>query len=301
MMTKKIAAINDLSGLGKCSLTAAIPILSVLGIQPCPLPTAVLTGQTGFPHYFIDDYTDKIDEYTNNWHKLGIQFNGIYTGFLANEAQVDKIMRFIDIFQEKNTLLLVDPVMGDNGKIYDTYNDSLCRQMTLLTKRADVITPNLTEACFLANVNYFELTAQNSDVFYLERIHSLGMELIKKSERSNNCCPYTVIITGIKYKGSKDSEEYMYNAAITKNDIFYSKSKIAGHSYSGTGDIFASIVCSFMVLGQNVKHASECAAKFIELAITDTAKNDVGRNYGINFEKYLSLLPIFLNKEFNNI
>ena len=120
-MTKKIAVINDLSGFGRCSLTAAISVISAMGIQACPLPTAILTAQTGYPHYYLDDYTDKMDIYRQEWQKMGQHFDGIYTGFVASEAQIDQIFHFIDTFYTSDTFLLVDPVMGDDGIKYDIY------------------------------------------------------------------------------------------------------------------------------------------------------------------------------------
>lgn len=116
-MSKKIAVINDLSGFGRCSLTAAIPTISVMGVQPCPLPTAVLSAQTGFPSYYCDDYTEKMEHFRQEWEKMGVQFDGIYTGFVASETQIRRIFRFLDTFYRESTFLLVDPVMGDEGRV----------------------------------------------------------------------------------------------------------------------------------------------------------------------------------------
>ena len=146
---KKIAVLNDLSGLGKCSLTAAIPVISVMGIQACPLPTAVLSCQTGFPSYFCDDYTDRMDKFMDEWKNLDFQPDGIYTGFLADAAQADKVVSFIEQFGGENVKILVDPVMGDDGEEYPIYTEALCEKMRFLVKRAAMITPNLTEALLL--------------------------------------------------------------------------------------------------------------------------------------------------------
>ena len=153
-MVKRIAVINDLSGLGKCSLTAAIPVLSVMGVQACPLPTAILSNQTGYESYYYDDYTKHMDAYTDEWSKRGLTLDGIYTGFLGSELQAEKILRFIDVFQKPDTLLLVDPVMGDSGHTYDIYTETFGTQMKRLVQRADVITPNLTELCLLTDIDY---------------------------------------------------------------------------------------------------------------------------------------------------
>ena len=148
-MTKKIAVINDLSGFGKCSLTAAISAVAAMGVQPCPLPTAVLSAQTGYSSYYCDDYTDRMGNITEEWRKMDVHFDGIYTGFLSGEHQIRKVLDFIDIFYEDDTFLLVDPVMGDNGSRYPVFTSRMEAEMKALTERADIITPNLTELCLL--------------------------------------------------------------------------------------------------------------------------------------------------------
>ena len=153
-MTKKIAVINDLSGLGRCSLTAAISVLSAMGVQPCPLPTAILSSQTEYPSYYCYDFTDKMEYFRQEWQKLGTTFSGIYTGYTASVEQIRQIFRFLDTFQTEDTFLLVDPVMGDDGVTYDMYTPELLDGMKRLVNRADVITPNLTEFCLLTDTNY---------------------------------------------------------------------------------------------------------------------------------------------------
>ena len=118
-MSKKIAVINDLSGFGRCSLTAAISVIAAMGVQPCPLPTAILSGQTGYPSYFCDDYTDRMGEIRKEWEKMDVSFDGIYTGFMSESSQIEEVFRFLDSFYKKKTFLLVDPVMGDDGKGFD--------------------------------------------------------------------------------------------------------------------------------------------------------------------------------------
>lgn len=143
---KKIAVIHDLSGMGKCSLTAAIPVISAMGVQACPLPTAVLSNQTGYGSYFWDDYTDHMEEIMKEWKKMDFKPDGVYTGFLAGARQVDVILKFVEMFCTKETHILIDPVMGDQGNVYRTYSEELCEKMRTLVQQATVITPNLTEA-----------------------------------------------------------------------------------------------------------------------------------------------------------
>ena len=146
---KKIAVINDLSGLGKCSLTAAIPVISVMGVQACPLPTAVLSNQTGYESYFCEDFTEHMEPYMEQWKKRGFFPDGIYTGFLSDDKQADRILKFMDAFAGKDTLILTDPVMGDDGAVYPIYTEELRSRFCELTRRSYVITPNLTEALLL--------------------------------------------------------------------------------------------------------------------------------------------------------
>ena len=146
---KKIAVIHDLSGMGKCSLTAAIPVISAMGVQACPLPTAILSNQTGYGSYFWDDYTDRMEQIMDEWKKMGFRPDGVYTGFLGDARQVDVILKFVDTFCTETTHILVDPVMGDQGKVYKTYSEELCEKMRILVQHATVITPNITEALLL--------------------------------------------------------------------------------------------------------------------------------------------------------
>ena len=146
---KKIAVLNDLSGLGKCSLTAAIPVISVMGVQACPLPTAVLSAQTGFPSYYYDDYTEHMEEIMDQWEKMDFRPDGIYTGFLAGDDQAEMALEFIERFADADTRILTDPILGDNGMEYPIYTEALCEKMRQLAEKASMITPNLTEALLL--------------------------------------------------------------------------------------------------------------------------------------------------------
>ena len=148
---KRVALINDLSGFGKCSLTAAIPVISVMGVQACPLPTAILTAQTGFGDFFCDDFTDRMNHFTEQWKKMEVSFDGIYSGYLASPSQIEKVIYFLEQFQGKDTLYLADPVMGDQGKFYSMVSSGFLEGMKKLTQMADVITPNLTELLLLSD------------------------------------------------------------------------------------------------------------------------------------------------------
>lgn len=282
-MTKKAVLINDLSGLGKCSLTAAIPVLSVMGIQACPMPTAVLTSQTGFKSFYCNDCTDKLDYYTSEWKKLGFQPDGIYTGFLSSEKQVDKILEFINSFENENTLVLVDPVMGDGGRTYSLFTDALACKMKKLVTVADVITPNLTECCILCDVDYCKFIKNADKPDFLDKIAELGKNLL------NRYGVKIVIITGIEHKDI-DGTMYVQNLIASKDEVFSVSCKKIGGSYSGTGDLFASVMFSGLLIGDTLRDTVSLAVKFIETSLRDTVALGIDRNEGIEFEKHLKIL-----------
>lgn len=276
-MIKKVAVINDLSGLGKCSLTAAIPVISVMGVQPCPLPTAILSNQTDYDHYYSYDYTKHIDHHIDEWKKMNLSFDGIYTGYLGSELQMAKMLRFIKEFKREDTLLLVDPVMGDSGIPYDVYTPEFGKQMRLLAFSADIITPNLTELCLLTDYSYEDLLSQENTEDYLEQIAAIGMPLLGNGIK-------TVIITGINYQNK------LHNLVLENNHYNVVSTEIYGGSYSGTGDLLASVVCAGMMNGKSALECVELATRFLGKALIETVANNVPRNDGINFEPYLSML-----------
>lgn len=280
---KKVALINDLSGFGKCSLTAAIPVISVMGIQACPLPTAILTAQTDFGQYYCDDLTDKMDYFTEEWKKMEVSFDGIYSGYLASPLQMEKVLRFLEQFGGDDTLYLADPVMGDNGKGYDIFSEELLGGMKELTMRANVITPNMTELCLLTGEDYSDVTSHRLDADYTKRIGNICEKLLARAQR-----PQTVMVTGIIRE--RDNKEYVGNLAVTEKESFYVENPYTGMGFSGTGDLFASVICGSMVKGLTVREAIEKATSFLQVAIEDASAQKIPPNHGVQFEKYLSKL-----------
>ena len=280
---KRIALINDLSGFGKCSLTAAIPVISVMGIQACPLPTAVLSAQTGFENYFCDDFTDRMDCFTEQWKKMDVSFDGIYSGYLADSLQMEKVFYFLEQFQEENTLYLADPVMGDHGRPYDMFNEDFLQGMKELTLKADIITPNLTELCFLADVSFDELVTHCQEENYIDSIKEICKNLLGKSQKEQ-----TIIVTGIIRK--KEDKEYVGNLAVSGKECIHIENPYTGMGFSGTGDLFASVICGSLVKGLTVREAMEKATFFLQDAIEEASREQIPRNHGVQFEKYLSRL-----------
>lgn len=273
-MIKKAAVINDLSGFGKCSLTATIAVLSVMGVQPCPMPTAVLTNQTGYKNHYCIDLTDELCHYKEMWSLNNESFDGIYSGYIADKRQVDIIFDFINAFRKSNTVVLVDPVMGDNGRLYSAYNNETCKKVCALAKSADIITPNLTELCILTGTDFEKLNSYCESDDFLDRIGEVAKDAISHSEQK-------IVVTGI-CKG-----DYLYNGVFSKQDCNFVKAECHGGSFSGTGDIFASIVFASVVNGESLVSSVKKAVSFIEKATADTAKEPYDRNDGINFEKFL--------------
>jgi len=273
--------------MGKCSLTAAIPVISVMGIQACPLPTAVLSAQTGFPSYYCDDYTDRMDAIMEEWKKMDFYPDGIYTGFLADARQADKAVEFIEQFAKEDTKILIDPVMGDNGEEYPIYTEALCEKMRFLVRRATVITPNLTEALLLlygaqrAHVLWKELSLMDEERL-LKFTESTGKELSKEFDTE-------VVITGIDLPARENHQE-IGNLICQDGVQTWVSTVKEGGSYSGTGDLFASVLSAGMVKGMDTVDSVRKAVKFLSKGIHDAVLEGTDRNEGICFERYLSEL-----------
>lgn len=282
-MTKKIAVINDLSGFGKCSLIAAISAIAAMGVQPCPLPTAVLSAQTGYPSYYCDDYTDRMELIYKEWEKMQVHFDGIYTGFMSGEHQIRKVLEFLDIFYEKDTFLLVDPVMGDNGNRYPIFTSELVAEMKSLVSRADIITPNLTELCLLTDTDYRMIKVMTEEKHLVTVAEQMARNLMTGGTKE-------VLVTGIRFADEESGQEMMGNLAVTEKSVAFSAFPFIGESFSGTGDLFAAVIAGGRARGDSLPDAMKLAGEMIEQAIRDSVKNHVPRNDGVDYEKYLWML-----------
>lgn len=269
---KKIAVINDISGFGKCSLTVSLPIISALGLECNPIPTAILSNQTGYHDFYTVDFTEHLTPYIDVWKRQNIKFDAILTGYLASEKQVDIILDFINHFGE-NSLIFVDPVMADDGMLYDTYDENLCEKVKELTKKANIITPNLTELCILCDANYNEVINENN----IEKITEIASLLLNETTK-------TVVVTGIK------NNDEIINLIVEKNGLSIVKSTLLNGSYSGTGDIFSSIVCGAVTKGMNIVDAVTLATNFISESIKITPTELDYEPDGVNFQKHLEML-----------
>ena len=272
MSTPRIAAIHDLSCFGRCSLTIALPVLSAMGCQCCPLPTALLSAHTGFSGNTFLDLTVEMGRIADHWTAMDLQFDAIYSGFLGSADQVDTVARFFDTFKKSDTAVIVDPVMGDHGTAYRTCTPELCRGMRVLAENADVITPNLTEAALLLDRPYEEI--RQADAYEVVRRLSLG------GRRS-------VVLTGYF------SEPGQTGALCFDRDSGESKAVQTPREpqdFSGTGDLFASVLAGGAARGVPLFQAAQAAADFVRDCIARTLAEGLTEQDGVDFEPLLGQL-----------
>lgn len=269
---KRVAVVNDITGFGRCSAAVAQPILSVMKISCCVLPTAILSAHTGYPSYYFEDFTNRMKAYMDNWKELNVTFDGICTGFLGSKEQIDLVLTFIKEFKGKDTIVIVDPVMGDNGELYPTYAPQMCEEIKKLVACADVIVPNLTEACVLLNIPYPAVTPK------LNELKSIAKQLSKKG-------PRRVIITGLK------DGEYIFNFLYEKQKGYsIVKVKKELEDRAGTGDVFTSIVAGSIINGEPLIKSVKKASKFVKKALSYTQKLNTPNPDGLCFEEFLNQL-----------
>ena len=267
MITKRAALINDLCGYGKTSLAVSVPILTVMGINCSPMPTAILSAHTGYSEFFFDDYTDKMDKFQKKWQDLGAEFDMIYSGFLGSEKQIHIISDMADCFASP---LLIDPVMGDGGKIYVTYSEKMCDAMRQLCEKAYIITPNLTEACILSEREY---KGEDIPLTYAADILNSLKDKLPNVEH--------IVITGIKHKG------ITHNAVYDEGKITYTENRLCDCYFDGTGDVFASIVCGMSLCEESFFDSVKIAADFIEKSAFYSKEMGAERKDGIILSKYI--------------
>ena len=273
---KKVAAINDMSGFGRAALTTIIPIISTMGIQVCPFPTAILSSHTGgFKDPSFIDLTNTMRGYMKHWKDEEIEFDCIYSGFLGSIEQVDIILDFIKDFKTETNIVVVDPVLGDNGKIYSSINEDMVFKMRDLVKKADIITPNLTEAIYL-------LDKEHTNAIDEDEIKAMMIELASFG-------PGIVVITSVPDKTSPD--KINVHAYDKRNNKFW---KITNHrlpiDFPGTGDTFTSVLIGKILKGDDLHRALEKSVEFVTLGISESIKYSYPKREGILLEKILGKL-----------
>lgn len=275
---KRIVSIQDFSCIGKCSQSVALPVLSAMGMECAALPTALLSVHTAFDSFVSIDLTPQLSSIAAHWKQLGLRFDAIYTGYLGSLQQIEKAAEFFRDFGTEHTLIFVDPVMADHGKLYAGIDPSFPVQMRALCRHADIITPNITEACLLTNTPY---RSTQDTVFVrrlLEKLLTLG--------------PKTAIITGVR-----TDEKRMGVAAMDQNGaLSLHFTDYIPAVFHGTGDLFASTAVGAMTLGMPPSEAIALAADYVVETIRVTMQHADARWYGVDFEATLPYLLTRLGK-----
>ncbi|WOF17323.1 pyridoxamine kinase [Methanoplanus sp. FWC-SCC4] len=274
----RVAAIHDLSGFGRASLTVVIPVLSAMEVQACPMPTAVLsTHTTGFSDYCFNDLTPFMKDCVSHWINLGIDFDAVYSGFLGSSEQMNIVSELIDSLLERDgsPLVVIDPVMGDDGKTYGPITDDMVLRMRSFISRADVITPNLTEAAFLLNEPYSDSIDEETVKEWLLRLADMG--------------PGVVIVTSVPYESSDKRTSVLAYDKGSEKLWKVSCDYIPAH-YPGTGDAFASVVVGSLLKGDSLPIALDRAVQFTTLAIRASFGRENPEREGVFLERVLDSL-----------
>lgn len=290
----RLAMINDIAGFGRCSTTVSLPVISVMKVQVCPVPTSVLSNHLGFPLCHFDDYTSHMRDYIKVWNELGLTFDGLYCGFLGNEEQIDIVRGFVEMFRPP--LFLLDPVMGDHGRAYSSITETHVQKMKELLPLADIITPNITEACLLTGTSWKDgewtmqelsgLCERLTDICQTASITSdeASTGITASGSDGSSVGTVSIVITGIRQGDSLVNflwDDGVYTTVATP---------IAGASRPGTGDIFASILAADAVRGETLLSSVQKAANFVGLCIAGSEKAGTPVQEGVVFEKYLAAL-----------
>ena len=272
MQPKRVLTIQDISCVGRCSLTVALPIISSAGIETSILPTAVLSTHTGdFVGYTYRDLTEDIPGIVAHWKTLGLRFDAVYTGYLGSFEQLRLVSEIFDLFGHRDNLLIVDPAMADNGQLYAGFSQDFPQGMAALCTKADIIVPNLTEAAFLLGETYRETYDQAYIEGLLARLHALG------------CAK--VVLTGVSFAPDQLGAAVYDHGRIA----FFFDKRIPGH-FHGTGDVFASAFTAAMLTLGSLEKAAELAVTYTAASIRATATEERERKYGVNFERCLPSL-----------
>jgi len=277
---KRIAAIHDLSCFGRCALTVVTPALSAMGYQVIPVPTALLSSHTGgfdIKELYFKDLTEDMIKISDHFELLGLKFDAIYTGFLGNERQIDIVLDFIKRFSKEDTLVFVDPVMGDDGELYSTYNFELRDRMKELCSVADIITPNLTEACFLTGKDYRDTSSLDEEAAF-KYVDSLREKLSKLCEKK-------IIITGIPHADGMFGT-YGHSEDDFSSGYMYSVKRIR-KSYPGTGDLFASVLLGGLLSGHDLTDSLHFASDHICKVMEYTSQSQTPIRDGVALERFL--------------
>ncbi|MBQ6678397.1 MAG: pyridoxamine kinase [Lachnospiraceae bacterium] len=277
---KKILTIQDISCMGKCSLTIALPILSAMGMETVILPTAVLSTHTLFKNFTVKDLTDQLLPITAHWKELGVKFDAIYTGYLGSAEEIEIAKKIFADFGGEDTLIFIDPVMADNGKLYAAFDMAYAKLNTGLCGAADIIVPNITEACFMTDTEYKEVYDEAYILELLDKLAALGAK--------------TVVLTGVSLSPGKTG---VYGLDTVSGRHFIYQNDRVDASYHGTGDLFSSVAVGALMRGLSMEDAFRIAADYTADTIRVTLEDPKEPWYGVNFEETIPALLKMLEEE----
>jgi len=275
---KRIAAIHDLSGVGKCSLTVALPVISASGVECACMPTAILSTHTAvFTGYTVRDLSDDMLPMARHWKREGIHFDALYSGYMISPAQGEIIAEVFDTVSDEGTLKIVDPVMADGGAYYPGFGEEMAAAFRRLCAKADIITPNVTEACFLTGTEFVD------GVHDAQFVRELMEKLCKLGSKK-------IILTGVCPEEGKIGNVMLDCADGEMIHGFYEKLPMA---YHGTGDLFSSALAALLVRGADIKDAADCASFLVMEGMKRSVSKDIPAHMGVDFE---GILPQYIEK-----
>lgn len=277
---KRILTIQDISCLGKCSITVALPVISAMGVETTILPTAVLSTHTMFQNFTVKDLTGQLVPITEHWKKEGIHFDAIYTGYLGSDEEIEIVKKIFADFGGDDTLIFVDPVMADHGKLYPAFDEAYAKHNASLCGAADIIVPNLTEACFMTGTEYREDYDEAYIKDLLAKLAALGSKV--------------VVLTGIAFGAGKNG---VYGLDTVSGEYFAYENDHIDAAYHGTGDVFSSVSVGGIVRGLSYADAFALAADYTADTIRETLKNPDKPWYGVDFEATIPELVKMLDEK----
>lgn len=264
---KKVLTIQDISCFGKCSITVALPIISAMGVETVILPTAVLSTHTMFKDFTVKDLTDQLVPITDHWKKEGLKFDVIYTGYLGSAEEIEIAKKIFVEFGGDDTMIFIDPVMADNGKLYAAFDENYAKLNAGLCGTADIIVPNITEACFMTDTEYKEVYDEDYVKDLLQKLAGLGSKV--------------VVLTGVSLSEGKTG---VYGLDTRTGEYFTYQNDRVNVSYHGTGDVFSSVSVGAIARGLSMKDAFRLAADYTARTIKVTEENPENPWYGVDFE-----------------
>ncbi|MBR0145289.1 MAG: pyridoxamine kinase [Eubacterium sp.] len=270
---KKILTIQDISCLGKCSLTVALPVISAMGVETVILPTAVLSTHTMFKNFTVKDLTDQLIPITSHWKSEGVTFDAIYTGYLGSAEEIEITKKIFDMFKTDDTLIFIDPVMADNGKLYPAFDMEYAKLNAGLCGQADIIVPNITEASFMTGMEYKTEYDEDYIKEMLDRLAKLGAKV--------------VVLTGVSLS---EGQTGIYGLDTRTGEHFIYQNERVDAAYHGTGDIFASVAVGALTRGLPMEKAFALAADYTADTIRVTKSDPKEPWYGVNFEETIPQL-----------